>query len=395
MSLTDMICTEDALLFLICPSSGSDQPRFLHIMLILLIILAFLTAVVFLFIQLPQFGKTPSGERLERIKQSPNYQKGSFKNISHTPDLSEDANYFSVMKEFFFQKNKRGKPADIIPSQKTNLLALPANEHVFIWMGHSSYYLQADGKKILVDPVLSGSASPLPSGTKSFKGTDIYTVDDIPAIDYLFISHDHWDHLDYKTIIQLKPKIKTVICGLGVADHFHRWGFDQNIIVEKDWNELIELEDGFTVNTTTARHFSGRSFGRNKSLWMAYAFKTPSLNIYIGGDSGYDHHFAAIGKQFGPFDIAILECGQYDKSWKYIHMMPHEVVEAAKDLQAKQFIPVHWGKFLLGNHSWDEPVVLVAESAKKQNIPALTPMIGEKVFLQSTQTFDQWWEKVK
>jgi L-ascorbate metabolism protein UlaG (beta-lactamase superfamily) len=373
------------------PVQGNESALFTT-MFILLIILAVLIVTVLVFIQLPQFGKTPSGKRMKLIQQSPHYQKGSFKNISHTPDLSEDANYFSVMKEFFFQPNKRGKPANPVPSKKTNLLALQPHENVFIWMGHSSYYLQADGKKILVDPVLSGSASPLPGGTKSFKGTDIYTVNEIPAIDYLFISHDHWDHLDYKTIVALKPKIKTVICGLGVADHFYRWGFNANMIVERDWNEVIELEKGFTVTTTTARHFSGRSFRRNQSLWMAYAFKTPSLNIYIGGDSGYDDHFAVIGKQLGPFDVAILECGQYDKSWKYIHMMPHEVVQAAKDLQAKQFIPVHWGKFLLGNHSWDEPIVLVTRAASEQTIPAITPMIGETVFIHEQKQFHHWWQ---
>lgn len=363
-------------------------------MMILFVVMVFLLVLVLIFIQQPQFGKTPSGKGLQLIKKSPNYQNGSFKNISHTPDLSEDASYFSVMKEFFFQKSKRSRPLDPVPSQKTDLLSLPADENVFVWMGHSSYYLQVDGKKILVDPVLSGSASPLPGGTKSFKGTDIYMTDDIPAIDYLFISHDHWDHLDYKTVTQLKANINTIICGLGVADHFIRWGFDESRIIEKDWNQFIELQDGFTINTTTARHFSGRSFGRNKSLWMAYVLKTPSFTIYIGGDSGYDTHFAEIGMQFGSFDLAILECGQYDKSWKYIHMMPHEVVQAAKDLFAKKFIPVHWGKFLLGNHSWDEPAILVTEAAEQQTMPVLTPMIGQKVNISSTGTFDNWWLKV-
>lgn len=356
----------------------------------------FLLLSVFLFMQQAQFGKTPAGGRLALVKQSPNFRDGKFQNLSHTPDLTEGVSYYAVTKEFFFGKNPRSKPIGTMPSKKTDLRGLAKQEMVLVWFGHSSYFMQIDGKTILVDPVFSGSASPVSFTTPSFAGTDVYTTDDFPEIDYLFISHDHYDHLDYKTIVALKPKVKQVVCGLGVGQHFEYWGYDKDKIIEKDWFQDVKLTDGFSVAVVPARHFSGRGFARNQSLWVSFVLQTPTKKIFIGGDSGYDTHFASIGKQFGSFDLAILECGQYDKSWKYIHLMPEEVVQAAQDLQAKRLFPVHWGKFVLGNHAWDEPIIRVSAAANSQNMPLLTPMIGEKVNLQdSLQIFEKWWEQVK
>jgi L-ascorbate metabolism protein UlaG (beta-lactamase superfamily) len=364
-------------------------------MILLLIIIAVFTFVVYGFMRQPKFGSRPAGERLEIIKASPNYQNNQFQNLSNTPQLTEGAGYFSVLKEFLFEKKPRKKPAQPLPSAKTNLLQLRKEEDVLVWMGHSSYFMQVDGKTILVDPVLSGSASPLNFTTRSFAGADIYTTDDIPEIDFLFISHDHWDHLDYDTIKKIQPKIKTIITGLGTGAHFEKWGFKKEIIIEKDWNQTANLAPGFSVTVTPARHFSGRSFNRNKALWVSFVLQTPAHKIFIGGDSGYDEHFKTIGKQHGPFDLAILECGQYDKSWKYIHMMPEEVVQAAADLKVKKLLAVHWGKFSLSNHAWDEPVERVYKAAQEKNMPLLTPMIGEQVNINDdTQSFSAWWKNL-
>jgi len=361
-------------------------------MIVFLIIIAVVVAVVYGFMQQLKFGSTPSGERLERIKTSPQYRDGKFQNQSHTPDLTEGASFFSVLKEFLFDKKIRRTPAKLLPSVKTDLLQLRKEDDVWVWMGHSSYFMQVDGKTILVDPVLSGAASPLSFTTKSFPGSDIYTTDDIPEIDLLFISHDHWDHLDHSTIKKLKPKIKTIITGLGTGAHFERWGFKKEMIIEKDWNESATLADGFSVTVTPARHFSGRGFTRNKALWVSFVLETPTKKIYIGGDSGYDSHFTSIGNTYGPFDLAILECGQYDKSWKYIHMLPEEVVQAAQELKAKKLLAVHWGKFALGNHPWDEPAIRVHKAAQEKNLSLVTPMIGERVNIdESEQSFSPWW----
>ena len=359
-----------------------------------LFVLIFIAAVAFL--KQAKFGKLPSGKRLEKIKQSVNYKNGSFQNLSHTPALSEGVGFFTVLKEFLFNKNKRVKPVDTIPSIKTDLLNLDPAKDILVWFGHSSYFMQIDKKRILVDPVFSSAASPVSFNIKAFKGTDIYTADDIPEIDFLFISHDHWDHLDYKTVLQLKPKIKKIICAPGVGAHLEFWGFDKNNIIEKDWNETIDLGEGFVVNTAPGRHFSGRGFARNKSLWTSFILKTPTLKIFIGGDSGYDTHFAEIGKKSGPFDLAILENGQYNKNWKYIHMQPAEVLQAAKDLRAKRLFPVHNSKFALALHSWDEPLIKITELNGEANLILTTPMIGEPVNLKdNSQKFSKWWEGVK
>jgi L-ascorbate metabolism protein UlaG (beta-lactamase superfamily) len=360
-------------------------------MMPVIVIIVVLVVAIWLYMQQPQFGRPPSGKRLDAIRRSPNYRDGSFQNLSVTPALTEGASYSKVMREFFFNKSKLASPPVPLPSIKTDLKSLDGKQNIIVWFGHSSYFMQLDGKKILVDPVFSGSASPIAFTTRSFKGTDIYTPDDMPEIDYLFISHDHYDHLDYKTILALKPKVKTVIAGLGVGAHFERWGYDHSVIIEKDWNQEIDLGGGFKVNTVPARHFSGRKFKRNNTLWMAYVLTTPNKKILIGGDSGYDTHFVDIGNRFGPFDLVILEDGQYDKSWKYIHMMPEEVVQAAKDLKAKLLFPVHWSKFALGNHNWDDPIRRVVKEAKKENMPVMHPMIGEPFDLDAETRSGSWW----
>jgi L-ascorbate metabolism protein UlaG (beta-lactamase superfamily) len=347
-------------------------------MIIILALVLIIIAFIYFFTHQPSFGQAPSGQRLELIKRSPNYRDGQFQNLSPTPALTEGVSYFGVLKEFFFTKKYRVKPTGPLPSKKTDLLSLSPEENVLVWFGHSSYYLQVDGKKILVDPVFSGNASPVSFTTRSFPGTDIYTTDDMPEIDYLFISHDHWDHADHQTLVKMRRKVKTVITGLGVGAHLERWGYNPDCIREKDWNEEVSLGDGFTVHTAPARHFSGRSFKRNGSLWLSFVLLTPGFRLYLGGDSGYDTHFKTIGERFGPFDLAILEDGQYDKSWKYIHMMPEEVVQAAEDLRARKLMPVHWSKFALANHAWDDPIIRITKEAERKHMTLLTPMIGEK-----------------
>lgn len=374
-------------------AQASIVKRLKRTLMVIVVIITIVIIGIIIFTMQAKFGKLPSGERLKQIQGSDNYKNGSFANQSETPNLAEGVSYYTVMKEFFFNKSERNTPKDTLPSQKHDLLHLDPKEDVLVWFGHSSYFMQIDGKTILVDPVFSGHASPVNFTTKAFAGTDVYSVEDFPEIDYLFITHDHWDHLDYKTILKLKAKVKKIITGLGTGEHFELWGFDENKIEERDWNEQIELGGGFTVYTTPSRHFAGRTFKRNTALWMSFVLTTPNKKVYIGGDSGYDEHFKTIGEQYGPFDLALLECGQYNEYWKYIHMMPEEVVQAGKDLKAKKVMPVHWAKFSLALHDWDEPIKRVTAEAEKQDLPLLTPMIGEKVNLNdSTQVFKKWWE---
>ena len=343
-----------------------------------------------------KFGKAPSGERLAKIQTSGNYKNGKFQNLSPTRQLAEGHSVAGITYSFLFKKKPRRKPLDSIPSLKTDLLHLPKDSNVLVWFGHSSYFIQLDGKRILVDPVFSGNASPLAGTNKSFEGSDIYTTADLPDIDYLFITHDHYDHLDYETVIAIKDKVGNVICGLGVGSHFEYWGYAPGKIIEMDWNEKAELDGGFTVHATPARHFSGRGFVRNNTLWVSFVLQSPHKKIFLGGDSGYDTHFADIGNRFGPFDLAIMENGQYDEAWPYIHASPDQTLKAAKELKAKYVFPVHSSKFTMGNHPWDEPLQKISELNKSYGFPLLTPRIGEPVNLDDMgQPFKEWWVGIK
>jgi L-ascorbate metabolism protein UlaG (beta-lactamase superfamily) len=364
--------------------------------IVLTAVIIITASFIYFYMQKETFGSTPSASRLERIQRSPNFREGQFRNINHTPEITEGYSMLGVAFEFFFKTIERRTPADTIPSVKNDLLHLAKDQDVLVWFGHSSYFIQIDGKRILVDPVFSGNASPVPGTNRSFSGTDRYTVDDLPEIDYLFISHDHYDHVDLETLKQLKPKVQKVFCGLGVGAHFERWGYDMSRVMEMDWNESADLGSGFVVHATPARHFSGRSLSRNNTLWMSYVVQTPTMKFYIGGDSGYDTFFKQIGEKHGPIDLVMLDDGQYDVKWKYIHMLPEEVIPAAKDLKAKRLFPVHNSKFALGNHAWDEPLRKITELNEQEQIPLVTPIIGELVRLKdTTQQFTRWWVGIK
>ena len=361
-------------------------------MAILVLVLIILVLCIFVFMQQADFGKPATGEHLKRVLQSPNFRNGKFQNKSFTPTMAEDVSTFEVLQDVLFNRSKRNKPIGLLPSQKTNLLMLDPEKDMLVWFGHSSYFMQIDGKTILVDPVFCGNASPFSFMVRSFNGSDIYTVEEMPAIDYLFITHDHWDHLDYKTLRKLKPKVGKIITTLGTAAHLKHWVYEPDRIIEKDWNEHADLGDGFIITVTPARHFSGRGFKRNQAIWASFVLQTPSKKIFIGGDSGYDTHFIKIGNEHGPFDLALLECGQYNNAWRYIHMMPEQTVQAAIDLKAKMLLPVHWGKFALALHPWDEPIERVTIEAHRLNVPILHPMIGEEVNLNDTGSTIEWWK---
>jgi L-ascorbate metabolism protein UlaG (beta-lactamase superfamily) len=218
----------------------------------------------------------------------------------------------------------------------------------------------------------------------------------MPDIDYLFITHDHWDHMDYETLKKLRTKVKKVICGLGAGENLEYWGYDPSIITELDWNDEFSPDSGFTVTSVTSRHFTGRMFKRNQSLWSSFILKSPNYSIFMGCDGGYDVHFAEIGKKYGRFDLALMENGQYNKAWKYIHTMPDEFIKEGKELNADRIIPLHSGKFKLANHPWDEPLRKITEYNADAHLNILTPIMGEPVDLRGTgQSFGRWWESIR
>jgi L-ascorbate metabolism protein UlaG (beta-lactamase superfamily) len=336
-------------------------------------------------------GKLPSGKHLERLKKSPNYKRNAFQNLSDTPMIPADISYWKMMKEFI-HKNKNTAPPGLLPSVKTDLSKLHSLKPVIVWFGHSSYFIRIEDKNFLIDPVFSGNASPLSFMIKAFPGSDIYKPEEMPAIDYLILTHDHYDHLDFKTIRKLKNNVNKIYCSLGVSSHLKYWGFDINKITEMDWWESIQLEKNISLTVAPARHFSGRGIKRGQTFWSSFILKTKDHNLYLGGDSGYDLHFKEIGDKYGPFDIAILEAGQYNTMWPYIHMMPEETVQAAIDLKAKTLLPVHWGKFTLALHAWDEPIKRVLKKADALNIKVYTPKIGQPLILGDGFQSENWWE---
>lgn len=361
----------------------------MKILYIIIGLIAILTIATFLFMQQASFGKNPSGERLERIKKSKNYRDGAFQNIHNTPNFGEGYNFWKILK-MYFSKGPTS-PEKIIPSKKLNFENVDSNDFNITWLGHSSYIIQTDGKTIVIDPVIVGNASPVSFFGKSYPISNPYKLSDLPKIDYLIITHDHYDHLDYKTIVELKDEVEHIYTSLGVGSHLEYWGVPNSMITELDWTESANINEEIRLTACSARHFSGRGFTRNQTLWSSFVLKTKNKNIYIGGDSGYDDHFKKIGSEFGPFDLAILECGQYNPAWGYIHMLPNEVAQAAEDLGAKLLMPVHWAKFTLALHTWNDPIIQVSKYAKEKNIAITTPMIGETLILDKVIPNSIWW----
>lgn len=351
-----------------------------------------LTLAAFAAVNQPRFGKLPTAERLKRIQRSTHYRGGKFQNSLPTPKFSTDDSFFSVVWSGLFDKAERLVPDTPIPTVKTDLKALVASgADTVVWLGHSSWLIQAGGKRILIDPVFSDYAAPFSFLNKAFEGTTIYDAQDMPKIDCLLISHDHYDHLDHPTVKAIESKVDQVICPLGVGAYFKGWQYAKEKIIEGDWHDKIRLGQDVTIHVLPARHYSGRLFKENKTFWAAFAMVTPERKIFYSGDSGYGPHFSQIGDAFQGFDLVMLDCGQYDPRWAYIHMTPKEADLAARDLGAKAFIPAHVGRFCIADHPWDAPFKQLAAMNQDKTYALLTPKIGEPVHLNHPQKFSEWW----
>ncbi len=364
------------------------------IMLILLALTATLAATGCLYLRHEKFGRLPENGRLARLQLSPNYAGGIFRNEVPIEEITSGGRSVGLFVKFLLHPRTNPEPPGPVPVVKTDLKALDPDKDVVVWLGHSSYFVRLAGKAILIDPVFSAYASPVSFSTRAFAGSNPYTAEDMPEIDYLLISHDHWDHLDYDTVTALRPKIKNVVTGLGVGEHFSRWGFPEDMLHEADWDTAVRLDDGLTIHVLTTRHFSGRLFDRNRTLWVSFALETPSRRIYYSGDGGYGPHFAKLGERFGGFDLVLLDSGQYNENWKHVHMTPEDSARAAVDLRAKAALPSHAGKFSISFHSWDDPFKRFVEASRDKPYRPVTPRIGEVVDLaDGGQAFSRWWEQ--
>jgi L-ascorbate metabolism protein UlaG (beta-lactamase superfamily) len=347
---------------------------------LLVAVIVLLGAALAIYLQHPKFGRSPEGSRLARMQRSSNFADGEFRFPIATPRLTSDDGFVSILVKNLTTSVERLRPGGRIPTVKTDLHGLDKQQDLVIWLGHSSYFIQLGGKRILVDPVLSDYGAPLPFFNRAFDGTTLYTSDDIPDIDYLLITHDHWDHLDYDAVTALEPKVGRVVAPLGLGAYFEDWGYSADRLLEGDWYDAWYL-DGLKIHVMPARHYSGRTLRLNRTLWAGYVVESKERRIFLSGDSGYGDHFARIGAMFEGFDLVAMDAGQYDPRWAYVHMTPEEAVKAAQELGARRLLPGHVGRFALARHAWDEPFERIQALSDNVGYAPVIPRIGEVLCL--------------
>ena len=342
----------------------------------------------------PQFGAGAEGQRMEKIRQSPNYFEGEFHNPVET---NMDLGFRGTLKAItsrLFGNNDNLTPDLMLPAimlDSGTIATSPDTATIITWLGHSAFLVELDGKRLLLDPMLGDRASPFNFiGPRRFSELPI-TVEQLPSIDAVLISHDHYDHLDYGSIKELNKKTTRFFVPLGVGAHLERWGVRASKITELDWWQEASFQ-GLTFAATPSRHFSGRNLSdRMKTLWTSWVIMGQKDRIFFSGDSGYFAGFKDIGNKYGPFDITLLENGQYNDLWPNIHMMPEQAVQAHIDLKGKLLLPIHWGTFALALHPWTEPIERVTAEAGRLNVPMATPRIGEAVVLGRKAPRGDWW----
>jgi L-ascorbate metabolism protein UlaG (beta-lactamase superfamily) len=363
--------------------------------MIYLIIAAAIIVLVYLVVNFnPALGGKKSQESLRRIKNSKNFSNGKFNNQISTPMDMNVKDSIKLIRQMI-KGNPLSKPKGGITAVSLDPHFMQENKEAQItWFGHSAFLLKVNGLTLLLDPMFGRSPSPFPIfGPKRYSSKLPIEIEELPTIDAVIFSHDHYDHLDYGSVLKLKAKVKQFIVPLGVACHLERWGVDPKIIQEHDWWDEFAFR-GLTLASTPARHFSGRGLGgRDTSLWCSWVILSEQTRIFFSGDSGYGPHFKEIGNKYGPFDLTLMECGQYNERWAGIHMMPEETVQAHLDVKGKLMIPIHWGAFTLALHSWTDPVERAVKAAKQLNTAIATPRIGEIVSIGSAVYPNSvWWK---
>lgn len=349
-----------------------------------------------LYISCASFGQAPHGEDLERIRQSPQYEEDRFVNTEPKP---EGPAFLSVAWEWLWH-DAQTEPEAELPVQKRaaeDFLEPPADGMRITWFGHSSVLVEMDGSMVLLDPVWSRRSSPV-----SFIGPERFheppmSLEELAKlpIDAVVISHDHYDHLDYETIVALNQHTNTkFLVPLGVGSHLKYWGVESHRIVELDWWQEARI-GSLTFIATPAQHFSGRTLeDRDETLWSSWALRGPNNSVFYSGDTGYFPGFKEIGEKLGPFDVSIMAVGAYDERWAYVHLDPEEAVQAHLDVRADRFIPVHWGTFKLAFHDWTEPAERTLEEARKKGIVVWTPAPGQSISPPLMVATERWWDAV-
>lgn len=345
----------------------------------ILLFLVLLTGVTACF-AMQQIGEAPTESEKAFWSRLPNFRNGKFLNLEkvemNTRKMAKKAGFFRFI---FSSPNAPQRPCPRVELIRSSFPRRPEEFNV-CWLGHSSLIFELGGVRFMVDPVF-GNAAPVPGIVKRFVPSPL-AREELPELDFVVISHDHYDHLEYATIRAFRKKKFPIITSLGVGARLRGWGIPADRIIEMNWNNYTTVA-GVKIFAHPARHFSGRSFDdRFSTLWSSFSFERNGKKIFYGADSGYGKHFAQIGREHGPFDLVCLEIDAWNERWPHNHSFPEEVIKEFKELRGIRLLPVHWGVFDLAMHPYYESINRICELAKKHKVPLLLPAMGERKRLQ-------------
>ncbi len=349
---------------------------------------------------LDAFGDAPEGERLARIQRSPNYRDGAFRNPVGDSRLIKPSNR-GMLSRWLGGHEQRVPPGPmpIVSLTKADFAFAPASGLRATWLGHSTVLVEIDGARILFDPVWARRASPSSLiGPRRFFPPPL-ALEDLPPLDAIVASHDHYDHLDRGVVRALARSSSQsrarFIVPLGVGAHLEKWGVAPDRITELDWSESTTLGP-LTLTATPARHFSGRGLNdRNHTLWASWSVAGPKHRVFHSGDTGPFPGFADIGNTYGPFDLTLIKIGAYDQMWPDIHLTPEQAVDANSKIRGKLLLPIHWGTFNLAFHSWNEPAERFVRAAIANGTQIVMPKPGESIEPTTQTPLDYWWRSVR
>lgn len=330
---------------------------------------------------------------LTRIHHSPEWHDGHFENPTPTWSNIKKAVFEEIVSPRI-PNTRPTRPISVVFSRGEGLSSPPPSGLRVTWFGHSSALVEVDGTKLLIDPFWGNRASPLPwIGPKRWYAPPI-PLNDLPHIDAVLISHNHYDHLDFHTISAMKSWKTIFVVPLGLRHTLVSWGIPESRVVELDWWQSTRVGN-LELVATPARHESGRFLAQiDKTLWAGWAMVGPQHRVWYSGDTGYDLDFLTIGKRLGPFDVTLIEVGEYGKYWPDFHLGPEQAVEVNNQVRGKVMIPVHWGLIRLADHGWTEPAERVLAAAKCQGAEVLIPHPGESVEPTEHPKISPWWPRL-
>jgi L-ascorbate metabolism protein UlaG (beta-lactamase superfamily) len=336
-------------------------------------------------------GHAATGARLERMQRSPQWRDGHFNNPQ--PLINDIWGMFEGMLYASAYTSPSSPPA-LQPMAASDLAQLPATGLRITWLGHASTLVELDGARVLTDPMWSERSSPTPwVGPKRWYPAPI-ALADLPHIDAVVISHDHFDHLDHRTVVALSGLHPKFVVPLGVGAHLEYWGVPVSEIIELDWWERTQV-GALDIVCTPARHASGRTlWDKDAKLWAGYALLGPQHRVFFSGDTGHFPALREIGEKLGPFDVTMIETGQYHRAWPDWHIGPEQAIEAHRMLRGRVFLPIHWAALALAYHGWTEPIERVLRAAQAQGVTVATPKPGERFEPDATLPQAHWWPSV-